>query len=101
MEIYLEKLDKICKEIDKLETVKEYKRIKKVILKKQKLINLLEKYHSLYEGSIEKNKLKTEIYKDEDFILYKEKENELFYLILAINQKLNLLTGKRRCSLWE
>lgn len=99
-EHYLAKIEEIEKEIDKTDTVILFLDQKKKVQEKEELIQMIRAYHELGDGvSLEKEQLKMQIYKNEDFQLYKHLENELFFLTLAINQRLKKLTPVRKCNL--
>ncbi len=99
-EHYLAKIEEIEKEIDKTDTVIRFLDQKKKVQENEELIQMIRAYHELGDGvSLEKEQLKMQIYKNEDFQLYKHLENELFFLTLAINQRLKKLTPVRKCNL--
>lgn len=99
-EHYLAKIEEIEKEIDKTDTVIRFLDQKKKVQENEELIQMIRAYHELGDGvSLEKEQLKMQIYKNEDFQLYKHLENELFFLTLAINQRLKKLTPVRKCDL--
>ena len=77
--------------------VKEYIKQKEKVLANKELIKLLEKFHNLDVYSTEYKRIKHELFQNSDYKRYLELENELFYLILEINQELKSLTGKRGC----
>ena len=78
-------------------------RIKDIEVLKNKILNnkyILDKINRLKELDIygdEYKSLKKELFLDEDFSKFKEKEAEIDYLILEINSKLNSLVGKGKC----
>lgn len=91
--------------IDELITLlDEDSRIKDIEVLKDKIINnkdILSKINRLKELDIysdEYKSLKQELFLDEDFKSFKEKEAEIDYLILEINSKLNSLVGKGKCN---
>ena len=92
------KIDNLLNVLDK------DKRIIEILDKKNKLLNnndfmtKLDKLRELDIYSNEYKELKKELFNEADFVSFKELENEINYLILEINQKLNVLTNERRCN---
>jgi cell fate (sporulation/competence/biofilm development) regulator YmcA (YheA/YmcA/DUF963 family) len=79
-------------------------RIKEISLLKEKLTNdsvFLDKINKLKTLDIYSNEykeLKKEMFLNEDFVSFKELENEINFLILEINNRLRTLTNERRCN---
>lgn len=68
------------------------------LLNNKGLLDKIDKLKRLDKYSIEYKELKNELFSDKDFVLFKELENEINYLILEINGKLKKLTNERRCK---
>ena len=85
-------LDNIKTELDKSEVIKSLESAKKKVYENKELISLIKLYHQN-----KSEKLRKEIYQYQDFIKYKEKENELNFLILNINNILKDITNKKGC----
>lgn len=83
-------LDKVKKELDESDVIKEFEQAKKEVYDNKELIELVNKYHNSLSDS-----LKKEIYSYPEFVKYKQKENEVNFLILSINQILKEIVGKR------
>ena len=77
--------------------IQEYIEQKKKVLENKELLKKVEKIHNLDVYSEEYKCIKHELFQNDDYKRYLELENELFYLILEINQELKTLTGKRGC----
>lgn len=77
--------------------IQEYIEQKKKVLENKELLKKVEKIHNLDIYSEEYKCIKHELFQNDDYKRYLELENELFYLILEINQELKTLTGKRGC----
>ena len=77
--------------------IQEYIEQKKRVLENKELLKKVEKIHNLDVYSEEYKCIKHELFQNDDYKRYLELENELFYLILEINQELKTLTGKRGC----
>jgi len=71
---------------------------KNKILKNKELLEKVNELKSLDSYSNNYKLLKQELFNDEDFVSFKELENEINYLILEINNKLRKLTNERRCN---
>lgn len=94
MEKLIEKVNKLKKELDNTQQVKE---IRKLILKIQENKELITKI-DLYNQT-RKEALRTEIYSDDDYIKYREAETNLNILILELNSKLKIINNKGKCKL--
>ena len=98
-EILLCKLDELYKELNDCSLIKEMIELKNNIYKDSSLKDLLGKYRS-YSNKYDPDfiKIKTEITNNPLIKRYRELENELYFITLEINQKLNDFIGKKRCS---
>lgn len=77
-------LDELKKSINDLDCVKHIRKVQLKMLNDGDLISKLREYR-LYNNP----KIKDEIIKNEDVILYKHLENQVNYVILSINKSLN------------
>lgn len=84
--------------IDSDERIIELKKKKEKLLSNKDLINNIEKLRNLDIYSTEYKELKQELFKNSDFIEFKQLENEINLIILEINQRLNTLTNERSCD---
>ena len=94
MEKLIEKVENLKNEILKEPTVVEIKKLKEDISKDEKLMTLLTQYHETHS-----EKIKDEIIKNPIFRKYKEKETDINILIYKINQELEKIIKKDKCSL--
>lgn len=94
MEKLLEKLDKLKKELDETECVKEIRKLNKKIKNDKELITLIEKYNYTKDERIKEQIINNKLYRE-----YKHQEAELNFLILEINQALKSITKKDKCGL--
>ena len=98
-------MNELDTKIDELiELLDEDSRIKDIEVLKDKLINnkgIMDKINRLRQLDIysdEYKSLKKELFLDKDFSCFKEKEAEIDYLIMEINNRLNMLVRKGKCS---
>lgn len=90
-------IDDLIKSFELDERITNLKNEKEKLLSNKDFIKKLEKLKILNIYSNEYKELKKELFKNPNFVLYKQLENEINLLILEINQKLNTLTDKRGC----
>ena len=95
--------DKLFDLVDSIESNKKIirmKELKKLIKKDSKLKKQLDNFHSIIDNpySDEYVSLKRDILNNELVREYKNLENELYFTVLNINNKLNSLIDKRKCS---
>jgi cell fate (sporulation/competence/biofilm development) regulator YlbF (YheA/YmcA/DUF963 family) len=98
-ELLFEKLDELRNVIDNHDQVKELLELKKQIYQDDTLKEQLEKYRNSpnkYDTSF--INLKSDIINNPLIKRYRELENELYFMILEINGKLNSLVDKKGCS---
>lgn len=88
-----------CLELD--ERITRLKNKKEIILSNNNLINNINKLKNLNKYSYEYKELKEELFNNEDFVEFKQLENEINLLILEINQKLKRLTNERGNNICE
>lgn len=94
-------LDDIIKAFELDERITTLKNLKQKILSNSDFTKKLERLKKLDIYTNEYKELKKELFKDNNFILYKQTENELNLLIMEINQKLKSLTDERGCNICE
>ena len=92
------KIDELITILDEDPRIKEIENLKNKIINNKELLDKITKLKELNIYSNEYKELKKELFLDEDFSKFKEKEAEIDYLILEINSKLNNLVGKGICN---
>jgi len=98
-ELLLEKLDELCDAIDNDLKIKELLELKKEIYEDKNLKEKLKKYRNSsnkYDSSF--ITLKSDIINNSLIKRYRKIENDLYFLVLEINGKLNSLVDKKGCS---
>lgn len=89
------KLDELIELIEKDERIINLKKIKNELLNDSNFINLLTEIKSKPYISIQE---KEKLYSNEKYKEYQHLENEIYFLTLDINSRLNKLTDKSRCN---
>lgn len=92
------KIDELITILDNDSRIKDIELLKEKILNNKDIISKISRLKELDIYSNEYKSLKQELFLDEDFKSFKEKEAEIDYLIMMINSKLNSLTGKGKCN---
>ncbi len=92
------KIDELITILDNDSRIKDIEILKEKILNNKDIISKINRLKELDIYSDEYKSLKQELFLDEDFKSFKEKEAEIDYLIMMINSKLNSLTGKGMCN---
>lgn len=92
------KIDNLINLLDSDSRIIKLVNEKNKLLNNKELLDNINKLKRLDKYSDEYRILKTKLFNDSDFVSFKELENELNYLILEINSKLNVLTNERRCK---
>ncbi|MBE6146964.1 MAG: hypothetical protein E7168_01370 [Firmicutes bacterium] len=92
-----EKLNEVFMILEEESFLKELESLKLKLMSNSSFLELLNKYQTLDSYSSLKDELKNEIYLNEDYLKYQTLENELFFLILSINQKFSVLIDKKGC----
>lgn len=87
----LEKIDEIIEILDNSDYFTEFNMLKKKVSSNQELMEKITKIKNNNEYSSEYIENKREVMKNDDFLKYKEKEREIYFLIQNINLKLNSL----------
>lgn len=95
-----------CKLFDLIDTIEKnnkiihMKKLKKIIKEDKQLKKDLEKFHEIMENeySSEYIELKKKILENKAVSEYRILENELYFVVLDINNKLKNLIDKRKCS---
>ena len=97
--LLFEKLDELCSAIDNDEKVNELLELKKQIYEDSELKEKLSKYrNSSNQYDTNFINLKSDIINNHLIKRYRKIENELYFLVLEINRKLNFLIDKKGCS---
>lgn len=91
----LSQLESICHLLDHLPLMIKLQEVKKQIFLDQVL---LAKIDRLKENPTDES-LRQEIYRHPLYAVYKKLENELYYLILQMNETLKTLTEGKECPL--
>lgn len=91
-----EKLDDVIKEINKDSRIIELKKLKKKLLSNDDLMSLIKEIQKNPDLLYIKKK---EIYSNLDYLKYQTLENEIYFLTLEINKRLNKLTDSKGCRL--
>lgn len=97
-ELVNEKLDELFESLNDCQEIKELKELKSQIYQSEKLKVLLEEYRNSsnqYDAKV--IDMKRKIIEDPMILRYHSLENELYYSILEVNQKLEKLFNKKRC----
>ena len=92
------KIDELIALLDEDSRIKDIEVLKDKIINNKDILNKINRLKELDIYSNEYKSLKQELFLDEDFKSFKEKEAEIDYLILEINSKLNSLVGKGKCN---
>lgn len=98
-ELLLEKLDVFYKEINDCDEIKEILKLKEDIYNDSNLKYLLQKYKE-YPNKYDKEfiELKRQIINNNLIKRFHNLENELYFITLEINKRLNNLVGKKECN---
>lgn len=94
----INKTKKLIEVIDSSDLIKNLDHYKNKILLNNEIMALIEKYNKSNDD-YEKASLKEKIYKNEDYKLYMDYYNELFYYVLKINNMFKKYTSGRRCKI--
>jgi len=98
-EVY-KKLEELICCFDESKLINDLKEAKENAFLDKELTNLLEEYHSKTEvyRDYELVELKRKIIDNPNFKNYTNKEQELYYLVLEINSRLNKITKEKSCG---
>lgn len=91
-------IDELLETLEFDERIARLKNKKQILLSNKELMKNIEKLKSLDIYSDEYKNLKQELFKNFDFVEFKQLENEINLLIMEINQRLNNLTDERGCN---
>ena len=94
MNVLMDLVDDLKKELDNTKEVKEIKELQKEVERDDYLLSLIEKYNLTKD-----EKIKEEILSSELFNKYKDKEINLNILIMSINKELKKIKGDKSCDL--
>ena len=92
------KIDELITLLDNDSRIKDIEILKDKIINNKDILDRINRLKELDIYSDEYKSLKKELFLDEDFKSFKEKEAEIDYLIMEINSKLNSLVGKGKCN---
>jgi len=87
-------MEEIIEMLEKDDRIIKFKEKKKELLNDKDLIFKINKLKELDKYSDEYKKMKLEVFKDSDFVQYKQLENEIALIIMEINNKLKTLIDK-------
>lgn len=96
-EVMNEKLDNLIEELENTSLMKRFVFLKEKVESNAQILEKINKLHSLDIYSSEYSCIKKELFENQEFVEFKELENEVNYLILAINQRLNKLIENKGC----
>lgn len=91
MEELIEKVEELKKELDNSKQVKELKSINKKIMQDEKLLEDIKKYNETQSEEIKERIINNKLFRE-----YKQKENEINFIILEINQKLKEINNRNK-----
>ncbi len=93
------KLEELKELIVKDSIYQEAKALREKLLQDKSFIEQIRNLKSMKDFySIEYRTKKSELYENQDYQKYQELENEIYLMVLEINQVLNQLTGKGVCQ---
>ncbi len=93
------KLEELKELIEKDSIYQEAKALREKLLQDKSFIEQIRNLKSMKDFySIEYRTKKSELYENQDYQKYQELENEIYLMVLEINQVLNQLTGKGVCQ---
>lgn len=92
------KIDKLILELDNDSRIKKIIELKNRLCNDQDIISKIDKLNTLDKYSSDYKDIKKELFNNKDFVLFKELENEINFLILEINSRLKTLTNERVCK---
>jgi len=94
-------MEEIKEMLEKDDRIIKFKEKKKELLNDKDLIFKINKLKELDKYKDEYKKMKLEVFKDSDFVQYKQLENEIALIIMEINNKLKTLIDKDGTCRWE
>lgn len=96
----IKKIDELIEIFENSNEIKDIDRLKKEIYNNQELKEKINKFNKLKDNpySTEIVNIRRDILSIEEVKKYKELENEILLLTMAINKKLNGLTAKKGCN---
>ena len=92
------KIDELIELLNSDNRIIKLEELKNKLLSDKDFISKIGKLKDLDIYSKEYLDLKKELFENSEFVSFKELENEINYLIMEINSKLNTLTNERRCK---
>lgn len=95
----LDRIDSLFKELNNCDEILKMKKLKEEITSNEELKNLLEKYRNMdNKYSKEYVELKKQIIESPLISEYRSLEDELYFTVLEMNERLNKLVDKKRCQ---
>ena len=97
------KLFELVDSIKQNEKILRMKQLKSLIEKDEVLKKDLDRFHKIVDNPYDTEyvELKRKILDNSLVKEYKNLENELYFIVLDLNNKLNKLIDKRKCSSWK
>lgn len=97
--LLMEKLDELFSELDNCKEVKEMLKLKEEIYKDNELKELLNDYRKISNRHDSKTiEIKNKIIENPLIKKYRILENELYFTVLEMNNRLGALFGNKRCN---
>ncbi len=92
------RLDDLINVIDADSRIREITKLKAKLTNNNQIVSEIDKINEFDIYSEQFKNSKKELYNNSDYVKYQKLENEIHFLILDINSRLNRLTDGRRCS---
>lgn len=83
--------------LEKSDLIKKLTECKEILLKDNKVLNLIKEYNNLEDTNILLN-LKKELYQNHTYQRYMELYDELYMLVKSINKKYSSYLGENACQ---
>lgn len=84
-------------DLEKSDLIKKLTECKEILLKDNKVLNLIKEYNNLEDTNILLN-LKKELYQNHTYQRYMELYDELYMLVKSINKKYSSYLGEKVCQ---
>ena len=92
----INKTKKLIEVIDGSELIKNLEQYKNKVIFNNEIMSLIDKYNNSNDDYV-KLSIKKDIYKYDDYNMYMKYYNELFYIVLDINNKFKKYTDESGC----
>ena len=96
MDNIINKTKKLIDVIDSSTLIKNLDYYKNKVTSNKDIMNMIDKYNNS-DDNYEKISIKKDIYKYEDYSLYMKYYNELFYIVMDINNRFKRYNDERGC----